>query len=214
MPIAEFHVDSPILRTALEAVPDAVATFEEQYAHGGAISFLFWVETPDDEAFESALAGDPTVADPVTLVETADRRLYRVTLTERGLESSTYSLKSELDIVVLDATGTSEGWSVRMRFPDQAAIAAYDEACREQGLGVEIRTKYSEDETDCRAKAQLTAPQREALDAAFDGGYFEVPRDASLQEIADELDVSRQATSERIRRGLSALLDREFGTRP
>lgn len=210
MPIAEFHLDSPILVGALERVSDAVATFEEQYAHGGDIRFLFWVETSDFEAFESAVATDETVTGLVELVESATRRLYRVSLTETGLDASTYSLKGELDAVLLDATGTSEGWTVRMRFPDEAAISEYYEACRDSGLSPDVRTKYSEDETASRAKTDLTAAQWAALETAFERGYFEIPRDASLREIADELNVSRQAASERIRRGLSTLLGREF----
>lgn len=210
MPIAEFHLDSPILLGALEEVPDAVATFEEQYAHGGAIRFLFWVEAPDYDEFEAAVAGDDTVTELETLVEAPTRRLYRVNLTKRGLDASTYSLKGELDIVLLDAKGTSEGWTVRMRFPDEAAISEYYDTCREWGLSPEVRTKYSEDEAGGGAKDDLTAAQRKALRTAFERGYFEIPRGASLQEVADELGVSRQATSERLRRGLSSLLGREF----
>ena len=47
----------------------------------------------------------------------------------------------------------------------------------------------------------LTDTQYEALLTATEAGYFSVPRDTKLEEIADELDVSEQTASEHIRKG-------------
>jgi len=55
------------------------------------------------------------------------------------------------------------------------------------------------------SKLELTDKQREVLDTAREMGYFEVPRDATAAEIAEELDISPQAVSERMRRAISAL---------
>lgn len=53
----------------------------------------------------------------------------------------------------------------------------------------------------------LTPPQAEALRAAYAAGYFTVPREATATEVADELDISKSAFLERLRRGQSALLE-------
>jgi predicted DNA binding protein len=53
----------------------------------------------------------------------------------------------------------------------------------------------------------LTRAQREALGLAFDRGYFDVPRDGSLDEMATNLDISPQALSDRLRRGQRNLLE-------
>jgi predicted DNA binding protein len=37
-------------------------------------------------------------------------------------------------------------------------------------------------------------------------GYFEIPRRVTLTDLAEELGITRQATSERIRRGVNAVL--------
>ncbi|MFB6303610.1 MAG: PKD domain-containing protein [Haloferacaceae archaeon] len=52
----------------------------------------------------------------------------------------------------------------------------------------------------------LPADQRRTLVAAYESGYFEVPRSASLDELARRLDVSEQTVSTRLRHGLDALL--------
>ncbi|MFC7157751.1 helix-turn-helix domain-containing protein [Halomarina halobia] len=52
----------------------------------------------------------------------------------------------------------------------------------------------------------LTEEQYEALTEAAKQGYFEVPRDIQLGKLADELSISHQALSERIRRAMLALV--------
>jgi predicted DNA binding protein len=44
------------------------------------------------------------------------------------------------------------------------------------------------------------------LNTAWDFGYFEEPRAATLDEIAAELDITRQSLSQRLRRGHHALI--------
>jgi len=48
--------------------------------------------------------------------------------------------------------------------------------------------------------------QRDALSRAVAAGYFEVPRRTTLVELADELDISDTAVSQRIRRGMANVL--------
>jgi hypothetical protein len=46
--------------------------------------------------------------------------------------------------------------------------------------------------------SSLTEKQRQALDAAVSRGYFETPRQATLQELANEFDISKQAFAQRL----------------
>ncbi len=52
----------------------------------------------------------------------------------------------------------------------------------------------------------LTPQQRIAIVTAYEMGYFNQPRDSSLQAVADALGVSPSAASGRLRRGLQALV--------
>jgi predicted DNA binding protein len=53
----------------------------------------------------------------------------------------------------------------------------------------------------------LSEGQYNALTTAATYGYYDIPRDADLQAVAEELDVSHQALSERLRRGMLALIE-------
>lgn len=55
----------------------------------------------------------------------------------------------------------------------------------------------------------ISEKQAEAVRLAAEGGYFEIPRDVSMSEIADELDICGQAASERLRRGIAKLISAE-----
>ncbi|MCH7662218.1 MAG: prepilin peptidase, partial [Euryarchaeota archaeon] len=46
----------------------------------------------------------------------------------------------------------------------------------------------------------LTDDQQDVLTIAFDRGYYAIPRETTLSELADDLDASHQALSERMRR--------------
>lgn len=46
---------------------------------------------------------------------------------------------------------------------------------------------------------ELTDKQREALNLAVEYGYYDQPRDATLADLASELDISKSAVSQRLR---------------
>lgn len=54
--------------------------------------------------------------------------------------------------------------------------------------------------------AEITEKQREALELAVDRGYYERPREATLQDLADRLGVSPSAVSQRLNAAESTLV--------
>ncbi|MFC7205116.1 helix-turn-helix domain-containing protein [Haloferax namakaokahaiae] len=55
-------------------------------------------------------------------------------------------------------------------------------------------------------RAGLTTRQREALSVAVELGYYDVPRDATIDDVADELDCSPSTASEHLRKAESHVL--------
>lgn len=207
MLVVEFRIDSPILREALARAPETTITYEELYHMSGKTGLLFWVEGGDLAAFDENLPTDPSVTDSVELTETETRRLYRVTYTAHGETATTVPLYSELDISFLAATATHEGWDVRLRMTDRDTLRKYVAMCAERNLQLQLQSVYEESDAATTADARLTNVQREAMVTARRLGYFAVPRQASLADVADQCDVSSQAVSERIRRGTATLVD-------
>ncbi|WP_368276914.1 helix-turn-helix domain-containing protein [Halocatena pleomorpha] len=57
----------------------------------------------------------------------------------------------------------------------------------------------------------LTSAQHRALTQADNMGYFKVPRDVGLETVAETLDISHQALSERLRRAHQTLIGSTIG---
>lgn len=207
MLVVEFRLDSPILQEALTHAPETVVIHEELYQTSDGITYLFWAEGSDLAAFEDGLAADPTVANVSQLTETPTRRMYRVSFTDYGERVATFPSWSELDISLLGSTASHKGWEAQMRMPDRDTLHQYRKVCEENDLPFHLMSIYEEEEATSKVEAQLTTVQREALTTAYERGYFEIPRQASLADVADHLEISPQALSERLRRGTATLID-------
>lgn len=62
------------------------------------------------------------------------------------------------------------------------------------------------------ATAVLSERQREALDRALELGYYDIPRTASVDDVAAELDCARSTAAEHLRKMESKVLHATFGT--
>jgi predicted DNA binding protein len=169
---------------------------------------LFLTATGEDAAqLLETLREDPTVADPRTLTETEDHCVYRVRIVD-GLRVS--GVLGDLGFRVLDVTSDDGDWCYRIQGPDRAALTAFFEHCQSVGIDLELERIYRVPGAGGPAPRGLTDGQAEALRLASEGGYFAVPREMTLGDLADDLDISRQAASERLRRAVGSLLDETF----
>lgn len=204
--IGEFSVQSEIflLGDALEAVEGTV-TVERMVTDGDEVVTPYvWVATADFEAFEAALRSDPSVGEFAAVERHEDERLYRVAWREGGID-----LIAALDDVaatVLSAEGEGDVWVIRAMFSDRGAVSAFDDRFCSATERVELDRLYRSDDPSSYGKYEVTEKQRAALTAAREAGYFSVPRECSLQDVADELGISRNAVSARLRRGQDALV--------
>lgn len=215
--VGEGLLDTPILSSTLAEVPDAELRLEEiRSLPDERLRFLLWADEHALPEFEGAVATDDTIQSFTLLTNLGDRRLYRLTLSETGQESSTYLAAAAEDIVVLDLTVSTEGMRFLARIPSREALRNYAEACQERGVGFQLKQLYEEEDTASgRGEGQqfgLTKPQYRALRCALEMGYFEVPRKTSVGEIADELGTSDQALSTLLRRGEQNLLENTLAT--
>ncbi|WP_135822138.1 helix-turn-helix domain-containing protein [Halostella litorea] len=84
--------------------------------------------------------------------------------------------------------------------PDREELRAVVADLREDGASVSLeRIRTDPAAGGPRADGvALTAKQREVLSLAIEAGYYEQPREASLSDLADELDVTPSAVSQRL----------------
>lgn len=137
------------------------------------------------------------------LTQTDSRVLYEIQWSPdiNGLVQSII----ETDTRILEAEGTADMWDFRLQFRTHEDLSSFRAACDDHDIPLTLRHLYNpalpED------GGQLSARQHEALIAAYRGGYFEVPRQTSMNTLAMEFDISDSAVSQRIRRGTAALID-------
>lgn len=165
------------------------------------VSASFWVTNSDSESYEAVLRQSDLVRNVTMLDEQTDgRTLYQVHL---PATETTYWSWASLGGILLGGVGTQEGLTLRMRCPDREALVAYRKRCKEQGIAFRLE---SLNRGASPKESQLTASQSELLEAAIEGGYFDIPRDITMNELATQFDISDQAASERLRRALSNTL--------
>jgi predicted DNA binding protein len=165
---------------------------------------FFWATGEDFEAFERAVRAEALVEGLVAVARVGERVLYHVTWGDTV--SNLTSILASSDATILEAHG-NDPWSFRVRFPDHRGLRDFHNLCREEGIDFRVERIYTlEEEMDSKYTFDVTPEQREALVSAVERGYFEVPRGVTLGDIADDLGISQQAASERVRRGTNTVL--------
>lgn len=156
------------------------------------------VVTDDPAATVDALRSHPSI-DDFELLESAERRVlgkYETADTHLYEFVERSSLPVEFPVVArdgwfeFDLTGTREELD-QLRAVVEASDAAY-----------ELQSVVSTTDT----AALLTDRQRELLGTAIREGYYEVPRECTLAELASTVDVDKSTASTVLRRGEAAIL--------
>lgn len=175
---------------------------EDEQAH----KFFLTAHGTRFDEFEAALEADPTVAEYTVLTKLSKTGYYIVTYASETDTRGTYHVAVERDITYIDVRLQNGEYTVRARVPSRAALATLREYCQENDIPYRLERIYLEETPNSRAHL-LTDAQREAMELAHEHGYFDSPRETTLDAIADELDISRQAVADRLRRGHKQLIE-------
>lgn len=165
---------------------------------------FFWVRGGNVEQLERGVRDSDYIENLTALDSVGERILYRVDWTGNYEDLVQGIVKTEGTVLV--ASGNSE-WTFHVRFLDHERVADFYNYCTDHDISIHIERVYSLTEESIRGRSfDLTSEQREALVLALRRGYFATPRDVSMEELSDELDISQQAFSDRLRRGNEQVL--------
>lgn len=205
--IVEFLVpaDEFALSETLPTVPEMEIEVERVAAHeSDRVLPFFWAAGDDYDRFEAALDADPTVENVRCLSELEEGNFYQMDWIDR-IDFLVDSITGK-GATLLSAHGQNDVWKLRMLFPDHDAVSEVYDDFRERGFSIEITQIHELDGAKQYGQYGLTDAQYETLRLAVRRGYFRVPRKVTLGELAEELDISHQALSERIRRAQASLV--------
>ena len=200
------------LTSVARAVPDATLVLELQFTHGPRPLFLLTATSAPPDALEPALT-DAADVDDWTLVGTAgETRRYQATpalsfaeqLGDEIDDLAGLEALAQTDTIVERIEVQPGGWRQTGWFATREAFESFASFWRDQA-SFRLRRLTRDGEPEPPGDG-LTDRQREALRAAHEMGHFEVPRGASLEEVAAELDISASALSERLRRAQTRLV--------
>ncbi|WP_254544152.1 helix-turn-helix domain-containing protein [Halomarina pelagica] len=196
-------VDDLALEATLQELPEARFVCERS-VQTDEIMPLVWARATDEIELETALDSDPTVDRWSRLATAENEWLYRI---EWEYETRlTFRILSASPTVVLRAHASRHGWSLRLLYPEREEIERTLSFCDEMDIALDV-VQIRDADNRPASRYGLTNEQYRALVTAAERGYFDVPRSVTLEDVADELGVSHQALSERLRRGHSALID-------
>ncbi|ADJ14086.1 helix-turn-helix domain-containing protein [Halalkalicoccus jeotgali] len=193
------------LGRVLQSFPDATMDLERVVPLRESLMPFIWIEDDDTEALESSLRAHSRIEDVEVLMTADAETLFRIDWSPSS-DGLTEAL-IETEATVLEARGTADNWDFRLRFSAHEDLSAFNVALTESGIPVTLRRIYHPPLEG--ASSPMSPVQRETLLAAYRNGYYQVPRRISQTELAERLEISDSALSQRIRRAVSTLIERE-----
>jgi len=167
----------------------------------------FWIESDTKlfKQFEQRVRADERVNDCWVEDARKGRRLVRLDW-DRQSDGFLDALTSG-EVMIQHGVGTNRGWRFQLHFRDRSAAAEFQQKCVDTNVPFTILRISDPEWEDEFGQYGLTEAQLEALHLAREEGYFEDPREITLEQLGKKLGITRQAVSYRIRAGVKHLID-------
>lgn len=184
-------------------VPEVSIEIERLTTHSREwIMPFLWATDGDIGDLKAALGQDPSVDDFRVISAKSDIGYFNVHWSEE-IQDLVDQIIDQHGIVQ-EAEATDGTWYLKLQFVDRDALEEFQAYFRQQDYAFELQRLH--DSTPPKEREyDLTPEQREALVTALELGYFEIPRDAQIEELAQALDISTNAVSQRLRRATGNL---------
>ena len=205
--VVEFEIpaDDFLLGSALSTVPDLVVEFEQLVPIATDRLKYLWTTDGDRATFEEAAAADPTV-DRIRRVAAFDEgALYEMDWADLVERNGLFEWLRANDATVLQSESMNGEWLLKLRIPSRETLGDLRTLCQENDIDFRLVRLFSLTEPKM-GQFNVSEKQRAVLLTALEMGYFEIPRDSTLGEVAEALDISPNSASERLRRAQTNLL--------
>jgi predicted DNA binding protein len=171
---------------------------------GGRPTPFVRVEDGARDAFERTVREHPSVTDITEVASQGSETLYAFKWNVS--DDSLFKKLGDMDVKLLTATGAPDTWELELRFINHEELSDFQQYYTDENIDVTIERIYNPTKPDAGAWYGLTPVQRETLMSAVEQGYYSLPRRVSTQELGERFDISDQAVTERLRRGIETLV--------
>ena len=198
------HPDIVLTQTVAHDRSSKVKSVSEAGTDPTSGKFFYHIESSDFDQFEEGLRNDGTVGKFERIIETGDREaIYSFEYTDEAKILS--PVISDANGIILDMENDGSAWILTVWVSERTDLVHLWDYARQNDIDIEL-LRVNEYASVGTTDAGLTDSQREALLVAFESGYFEEPRNATLSEVAAELGISQPAASGLCRRGIKRLI--------
>jgi len=198
------HPDIVLTETVTHDRSSKVRSVSEAGTDPTSGKFFYHIESSDFQRFEDGLRNDRTIGGFERVIETRDgEAIYSFEYTDEAKILS--PVISTANGVILDMENDGSAWILTVWMPDRTDLGHLWDYAQENGIDIDL-LRVNEYASLGKTDAGLTDSQRDALLVALEAGYFEEPRNASLGEVAADLDISQPAASGLLRRGIKRLV--------
>ncbi|KYH23748.1 HTH DNA binding domain protein [Halalkalicoccus paucihalophilus] len=188
----------------LDVVSGIAIELESMVPMGETAIPFFWVHNSHRDTFTANLT-DQDVVNEISEIDTLENKtLYA--LEWNGETDQLFQAIQQQGAQVLSATGTPREWEFELRFPSHESLSDFQRYCNQAQISLNVARIYNPTRPDSGPWFGLTPIQRETLLLAIERGYYEIPRQCTTLELAEELGVSDQAITERLRRAIVTLV--------
>ncbi|WP_436927679.1 PAS domain S-box protein [Halosimplex amylolyticum] len=212
----EFHVSDVFESMGVDASDDGRIAFDDVVATSDGAYLVYGSMTPDAHETLAAMTDQHPHWDSITVInETTDSMRFQARVTELPFRSEVASAggsieevlfeNGDLDLRIHLSPGADLDAITEMvegRYPTAQTVAKR-QLPRSQDSVIEVGQSLSKN---------LTDRQQAALEAAYHRGYFEWPRDATGEEVADSLGIAPPTFSQHLRRAEKAVFETVFSS--
>jgi predicted DNA binding protein len=209
--IAEFTLpaaDFP-LGKVFEDWPWLTLELDRVVPTGDTVMPYFWVHLDDDSPefseIEDIFNDLPELRSGELMDHVDDKGLFRALWEPEYM--GVMSAIPRADLTVISASGSKDGWLFELRAENGEQFSEFQQLCEADGISVELARLSRLSEERSGSEYGLTAGQKEALLVAYRGRYYHDSRQTDMEALANQLDISRQAFSDRLRRGYRNLIE-------
>ena len=192
------------LNTVFDQLPDATIELDRVVPTSEAVIPYFWVHADDTATLTTDVSDDRGV-DQVKVIDAVEGQLFVRIDWNLGHESVLTAVVNT-DVNLISGIGDAKQWTFEIRADNQQEISDFQAYCKKYDIPIELTQLHALSSFKSDREYDLTEGQRTALVLAYSRGYFDSPRDATQADLADELEISRQAVSSRLQRGVRRLV--------
>lgn len=192
------------LSAVFENLPEATIELDRVVPTSNAVIPYFWIYADDTANLTTDLSEDIGV-DQVKIIDEVEDQIF-VRIDWNLDHESVLTAIVNTDVTLLSGIGNNEQWTFEVRASAQEEISEFQTYCHDRDIPLQLTQLHALASLDSDREFDLTEGQQQALVLAYSRGYFDSPRDATQEDLADELEITRQAVSSRLQRGIRRLV--------